>query len=77
MIRALDTAMARKVARKIGTRIVSNTVHKGLRLAIPFVAAPLFGYFSRTLTLKIGKETERLLSGELEIEQTLPAAQTS
>ncbi len=75
IVRTLDMALAKKVARKIGTRMVSNAVHKGLRLAVPFVAAPLFGYFSRALTVRIGKETERLFSGDLEVEPALPPVQ--
>jgi hypothetical protein len=72
LIRSLDSAIARKVARKIGSRIVAGTIRKGMRALIPFVAAPLFGYFSKKMTRRIGEEADKIFSRELEVEQSAP-----
>ena len=75
IVRSLDTAIARKIGRKIGSKIISAAIRKGLRAIIPFTAAPVFGYFSKKVTMKIGREAVKIFSGELEVEQPVAALQ--
>lgn len=69
VIRSANTGVVRALARKIGTHVIDTAVEKATGRWIPVVTAPLFGYFSRSLTRKIGMEAKRVLSSrELTIE---------
>ena len=69
VIRSANTRVVRALARRIGTRAIENAAKKAIGRWIPLAVAPLFGYFSRSLTRKIGREAKRLLSSpELTIE---------
>ena len=60
--RSANSRIVRSLARRIGTRIVDSAAEKATGRWIPMLTAPLLGYLSRSLTLKIGKEAERILS---------------
>lgn len=69
VIRTANARLAKNLARKVGTHIIDAAVEKAIGKWIPVLTAPLFGYFSRSLTRKIGQEAKRLLSErELTIE---------
>ncbi len=68
VLKSVNSVVARRVAQKIGSRIISKAAEKAIGRWIPVLTAPLFGYFSRSLTKKVGREAERLFSGELEVD---------
>ena len=62
VIRSANTRAVRALARKIGTRIVDRAAEKAIGRWIPLLTAPFFGYFSRSLTRRVGKEAKNLIS---------------
>jgi hypothetical protein len=68
VIRSANSRIANAVARKIGKKVVEEAAEKAIGRWIPLLTAPLFGYFSRSLTKRIGREAVRLLSLEFERE---------
>ena len=60
--RSVNSPIITSLARRIGTRIIDTTAEKAASRWIPMLTAPLFGYLSRSLTMKIGREAERILS---------------
>ncbi len=68
VIRSVDSAVAKRVAQKIGTSMINKAAEKAIGRWIPVLTAPLFGYFSRSLTKKIGREADRLFSTGMKIE---------
>ena len=62
VVRALETQVARTVAQKIGARIVTSAIQKGVARFIPLIAAPLLGAFSRSMTIRIGRQADKLFS---------------
>lgn len=69
VVRALDTVIARRIARRIGASVVESALRKAAARWIPFVTAPLFGYFSRAMTMKVGKEADEIFSRGITIER--------
>lgn len=69
VIRSANTQVVKALARKVGTHVIDTAAKKAIGRWIPMATAPLFGYFSRSLTRKIGMEAKRLLSsGQLIVE---------
>jgi hypothetical protein len=69
VMRSANTRVVKALARKVGTHIIDTAAEKAIGRWIPFLTAPLFGYFSRSLTRKIGVEAKRLLSsGQLMVD---------
>lgn len=68
VIKSVQTSLARSVARKIGSRIVNRAAERAIGRWIPMVLAPVFGYFSRSMTQKIGKEATMLFAGNISTE---------
>ncbi len=68
VVRSVNARVTRAVARKIGARIINRAAERAVARWIPMAAAPLFGYFSRSLTKRIGREARRLFSQEIETE---------
>jgi hypothetical protein len=68
VVRAIETQVARAMAEKIGARIVASAIRKALARYIPLVAAPLFGAFSRSMTVRIGRHADKLFSKGFTIE---------
>ena len=62
VVRSANTRVVRGLARRIGTHVIDAAAAKATGRWIPLATAPLFGYFSRSLTRKIGREAKRLLS---------------
>ena len=68
VLRSVNTRIMRAVARKVGARVLDMAVERAIGRWIPVLTAPLFGYFSRSLTKKIGREAQRLFLQGIEIE---------
>jgi hypothetical protein len=62
VLKSANTRVIRALAKKIGARMIDTAAEKAVARWIPMVTAPLFGYFSRSLTRKIGREAVRLFS---------------
>lgn len=62
--RAAETLVA-KLSERVGIRITSRLVGRW----IPVVLAPVFGAFSRSMTLKIGKLADEMFSKDIRVEQ--------
>jgi hypothetical protein len=67
VVKSVNTRVIRALAKKIGARMVETAAEKAVARWIPMVTAPLFGYFSRSLTRKIGREAVRLFSTGIEV----------
>ena len=68
VVRSVNARVTRALARKIGARIINRAAERAVARWIPMAAAPLFGYLSRSLTKRIGREAQRLFSQEIETE---------
>jgi len=62
VVRSANSRIIKSLARRIGTHIIDTAAEKAVGRWIPMLTAPLFGYLSRSLTLKIGREADRILS---------------
>jgi hypothetical protein len=71
VIKSVNTRVIRGIARTIGTRIIDTAAEKATGRWIPMITAPLFGYLSRSLTRKIGREANRLFSQEM-VQEMVP-----
>ena len=69
VVRALETQLARNAAEKIGARIVASAIRKGLARYIPLIAAPVLGAFSRSMTVRVGRQADKLFSQGLTMEE--------
>ncbi len=72
VIRSVNTRVIRGIARTVGTSIIDRAAEKAMVRWIPMVTAPLFGYLSRSLTRRIGREANRLFSQEI-VREAAPA----
>ena len=68
VMRSVNARVVKRIAGTVGTRIVNRAAERAAARWIPVVTAPLFGYMSRSLTRKIGREAERLFSLEMIVE---------
>ncbi|MGD0231921.1 MAG: hypothetical protein ABSC19_16465 [Syntrophorhabdales bacterium] len=68
VVRSVNTQFIRGITRKIGTRMIDSVAERAVGRWIPMLTAPLFGYFSRSLTIRIGREAERLFSKGIGVE---------
>jgi len=68
VVKSVSSGVIKGLSRRIGARIVDRAVERAIARWIPMVTAPLFGYFSRSLTRRIGKEAERIFSLRIEVE---------
>ena len=62
-LRVAASDFAQRLAQKIGMAIVTKAAQKSLLRWIPLVTAPVFGLFSRSMTVKIGREADRFFCG--------------
>ena len=69
VIRVLETQVAKAVARKIGSRIVTKAIQESVVRWIPLVAAPVLGAFSRSMTVRIGRQADKLFSQGVVIDE--------
>jgi len=71
IIKALSTQAAQKIAGAIGTRIGSAVVQRSVGRWLSFATAPIFAYFSKKMTEKIGQYADELMSQDRDIEQSV------
>ena len=62
-LRVVASDFAQRLAKKIGIGLVTKAAEKSLLRWIPLVTAPVFGLFSRSMTVKIGREADRFFCG--------------
>ena len=67
VVKTFTSQTMRMLAQKMGTKIGVMAVQRGVGRYIPFVLAPVFGAFSKSMTKKIGREAIRLFSREIEV----------
>lgn len=70
IVRALGSKAIRPIAQKIAARIGARITQRVVGRWIPFVLAPLFGAFSKSMTTKIGREADKLLGQDIELLET-------
>lgn len=62
-LRVAGSDFSQRLAQKIGIELVTKAAEKSLLRWIPLVTAPVFGLFSRLMTVKIGREADRFFRG--------------
>jgi hypothetical protein len=70
IVKTLGTSAMRNILKGVGLRISGRILQRGLFRWIPFVLAPVFGAFSYSITKKVGREAETLLSQNIDFEET-------
>lgn len=68
IVKSVNASVIRGVAKRIGSQIIDRAAERAVGRWLPMLLAPLFGYFSRSMTKKIGREADRLFSGQIELE---------
>jgi hypothetical protein len=74
--RSLSAEGTKKLTKKIGEKIGVEIFQRAAGRWIPFVLAPVFGYFSLSMTRRVGREAEKLLSQVIEISASEPQPAT-
>jgi len=72
VVRAMGTKALRPITQRIAVRIGGRITQKLVARWIPFVLAPLFGAFSKSMTTTIGKYAIKLFQNDIEIEEIMP-----
>jgi len=67
IIRALGSKAIRPIAQRIATKIGARLAQKAIGRWIPFVLAPIFGAFSKSMTTDIGREADKIFSQDIEV----------
>lgn len=70
IVRALGSKAVRPIAQKVAARIGARITQKAVGRWIPFVLAPVFGAFSKSMTTNIGREADKLLGQDIELIET-------
>lgn len=70
IVRALGSKAVRPIAQKVAARIGTRITQKFVGRWIPVLLAPVFGAFSKSMTTKIGREADKLLSQDFEMIET-------
>jgi uncharacterized protein (DUF697 family) len=68
IVKSLGAESAKRITREIGEKFGARLLRKGLGRWIPIILAPFFGYFSLSMTRKVGREADLLFSHELEVD---------
>ena len=68
IVKSLSAEGTKRITREIGERFATRLLRKGIGRWIPIALAPVFGYFSLSMTRKVGREAESLFSHELEVD---------
>ncbi len=72
VVKALSAPIIERISQRIGLQIAAKITQRIAGRWLVFVAAPIFGIFSRKMTQKIGREASALFAGILEIEAAHP-----
>ncbi len=62
VVRSMNSRAIKSLARRIGAHIIDAAAKEATGRWIPMLTAPLFGYMSRSLTWRIGREADRIFS---------------
>jgi hypothetical protein len=62
-LKAMASDFAKRLSQKIGVELLTKAAQKSLLRWIPVVTAPVFGLFSHSMTVKIGKEADLFFRG--------------
>lgn len=57
-LKVMTSDFAKRLAQKIGIELLTKAAEKSLLKWIPVITAPVFGLFSRSMTIKIGREAD-------------------
>jgi len=68
IVRSLSAEGTKRITREIGEKFATGLLKRGLGRWLPILLAPVFGYFSLSMTRRVGRETESLFSHELEVD---------
>lgn len=71
MVRSLGPKLLRPMAQRVGVKIGMRLTQKAVARWIPFVLAPIFGAFSKSMTTDIGNEAQRLFAQEIEVDEAV------
>jgi hypothetical protein len=58
VLKVMTSDFAKRLAQKVGIELIIKAAEKSVLRWIPVVTAPVFGFFSRSMTLKIGREAD-------------------
>lgn len=67
VVRALGTKALRPITQRIAARIGARVTQRLVARWIPFLLAPVFGAFSKSMTTTIGKYAIKLFQNDIEI----------
>jgi hypothetical protein len=67
LVRTLGEDSARSLARGVAARIGARLTQKAIGRWVPLLIAPLFGRFSKKMTIRIGNEAVKLFSQDIEL----------
>ena len=67
VMKSVNTEVIKGISRAVGSRIVERAAERAAGRWIPALTAPVFGYMSRSLTRKIGREANKLFALEITI----------
>ena len=70
VIRTIGSKAVRPIAQKIAARIGARITQKAVGRWVPFVLAPVFGAFSKSMTTDIGNEAIKLFGQDIEVVDT-------
>ena len=68
IVKSLSAEGTKRITRQIGEKIAVTFLKKGAGRLVPILLAPVFGYFSLSMTRKVGRQAESLFSHELEVD---------
>lgn len=68
IVRAISSKIILEIAAKVGAKMGARMLAKAAGRWIPFILAPIFGAFSKSMTTAIGEEAQKLFSNDLEME---------
>lgn len=67
VVKTLNSSALRPITNKIAEKIGARITEKAVGRWIPFVFAPIFGAFSKTMTTRIGNEAVKLFQQNIEV----------
>ena len=67
VMKSVNTEVIKGISRAVGSRIVERAAERAAGRWIPALTAPVFGYMSRSLTRKIGREANKLFAMDITV----------
>ena len=72
LVESAGSPGVRNIALRIGKKITTRILPKTVARWVPFVLAPIFGAFSKSMTTKIGREANKIFRQDIAIEKPGP-----